>query len=415
MPSPSSVATPVMPLARSLSPTADRLLTGLLAVFGFVLPWSTAAVSVGMGLLVVFAAWHAPAAWRTAPWRDPVVAAGLALLAWITLHTAVVSGLDRERIGVINQYHELLIGAVLLALYRLAARPQWFIWGLALGTVGYAVAHWVALAVPELKAYLQPRYISAGFILATTAFVLMDLSFRSRALARTLRAAALFLAATVVFTIEGRTGQLVLAGLAAYAAWVWAPRRWRLPMALVVATLLLALAFTFGLARDRMIESWKAFQGHSDWVSASTGIRLGMLASAANLASEHALAGVGYARLPEFQERSARRLAESDPDLKAEALPWLRSDNLHNEYLMQLLSGGVVALVLFLGWLVLPALRRRRGRPVPALVAVSLAFAVGCLFNSMLQDFVEGHFYMALLAWLLARNPPRGAPAGTPA
>ena len=33
-----------------------------------------------------------------------------------------------------------------------------------------------------------------------------------------------------------------------------------------------------------------------------------------------------------------------------------------------------------------------------------MAFAVGCLFNSMLLDFVEGHFYIALLAWLLAEN-----------
>jgi heptosyltransferase-3 len=35
---------------------------------------------------------------------------------------------------------------------------------------------------------------------------------------------------------------------------------------------------------------------------------------------------------------------------------------------------------------------------------IALAFAVGCLFNSMLLDFVEGHFYVALLAWLLAEN-----------
>ena len=35
---------------------------------------------------------------------------------------------------------------------------------------------------------------------------------------------------------------------------------------------------------------------------------------------------------------------------------------------------------------------------------MGLAFAAGCLFNSLLMDFVEGHLYIALLAWMLAEN-----------
>jgi hypothetical protein len=48
------------------------------------------------------------------------------------------------------------------------------------------------------------------------------------------------------------------------------------------------------------------------------------------------------------------------------------------------------------------------------LAGLCLAFAIGCLFNSMLMDFVEGHLYTALLAWLLARRhekPDGPAPA----
>jgi heptosyltransferase-3 len=37
-----------------------------------------------------------------------------------------------------------------------------------------------------------------------------------------------------------------------------------------------------------------------------------------------------------------------------------------------------------------------------ALAGVALAFAVGCVFNSLLLDFMEGHLYVTLLAWLLA-------------
>ena len=39
-----------------------------------------------------------------------------------------------------------------------------------------------------------------------------------------------------------------------------------------------------------------------------------------------------------------------------------------------------------------------------AVGSVALAFATGCLFNSLLLDFVEGHFYGALMAWLLVRR-----------
>ena len=73
---------------------------------------------------------------------------------------------------------------------------------------------------------------------------------------------------------------------------------------------------------------------------------------------------------------------------------------------MQLIGGGVISLLLFLAWLgvTLRQALHARARVSGPLAGMALAFAVGCLFNSMLLDFVEGHFYIALLAWLLAEN-----------
>ena len=93
----------------------------------------------------------------------------------------------------------------------------------------------------------------------------------------------------------------------------------------------------------------------------------------------------------------------------AEANPnafWIRASNPHNEYVMQLVGGGVTALALFLGWLGLTFRQAARARrPVSGLLAgMGLAFTAGCLFNSLLMDFVEGHLYIALLAWMLAEN-----------
>jgi hypothetical protein len=35
------------------------------------------------------------------------------------------------------------------------------------------------------------------------------------------------------------------------------------------------------------------------------------------------------------------------------------------------------------------------------LACVALAFAIAAAFNSLLFDFVEAHFYVALMSWLL--------------
>jgi O-antigen ligase len=52
----------------------------------------------------------------------------------------------------------------------------------------------------------------------------------------------------------------------------------------------------------------------------------------------------------------------------------------------------------------LPLLRKAPSGVAGMLTGVSLAFAVGCVFNSLLMDFVEGHIYGVLLAWLLAQS-----------
>lgn len=407
---------PAPPPVTRLPRWLDRSLGIALALLGFFLPTSVAGVSLMLAVLLGLCLLTGPALWRNAPWRDPVMAIGLLLLAYIALHTLWVSGFSGASLRAINRYHELLMAVILLAVFRLCTRRNLLLWGLLAGTLLYALVHWAALAWPALEAELGPKRISAGFLMALTAYVLLMLAPR---LPRpwAVRAAAAFLAVTVVSVVGGRTGHVVLLLLVACAAWQHSPPRWRWLSVLVLPALVAALALGSGPVRERLGETLAGSTPRTDGDLTSTGIRIELMRNGLNLARQHALTGGGFAEYLRLSEASARELYAGDPQRRAYLdRPWVRSANPHNEYLMQLVSGGVLALALFLGWLVAPMLRASVGigdRTQSALIGVGLAFGVGCLFNSLLLDFVEGHFYVVLVTWLLARASVAVA-CGTP-
>ena len=70
------------------------------------------------------------------------------------------------------------------------------------------------------------------------------------------------------------------------------------------------------------------------------------------------------------------------------------------------------SLLLFLVWLAWPMWRAIRANadvePWTGVAgSIALAFAVGAVFNSLLRDFAEAHFYVALMAWLMVRRTAR--------
>ena len=404
---------PVLPQAPALPRALDTALAGALGALGFVLPFSVAGVSLTLFALLLLALAAAPSVWRSAPWRDPVAAVGLVLLAYIAAHTLWTTGFTPVTLRTVNRYHELLMLPILLALFRLVTRKEAFFYGLAIGAVGYAAVHWVAIFHPRLAAYLEPRRISAGFGLALCAFILLE---QSRHLARPWvgRLAAAFLAVSVLFAIEGRTGHVVLLLLVACAAWSHSPRRWRWGAMVALPLVVLAIALGSPAVQKRVGETMAGERPHQGSQLASTGIRVELLRNGLDLAGTHFAGGAGYANYAAEHDKATRARYAGDPQ-RAHYLQshWARTSNPHNEYLMQLVGGGVAALALFVAWLVLPLVRKTpSGNTRSLLVGVSLAFAAGCLFNSLLMDFVEGHLYGVLLAWLLAQSAhARGATA----
>jgi heptosyltransferase-3 len=398
-------AAPAVSEGRSEAPIWYLLVGLALGLLGFFLPFSSAGVATGEFVLLLLLLARPGLLVRVAPWKEPVMAAGLALLAYIGVHTLIVSGI--QGLHAANRYQELLAAPLLMALLHDARHRVVFIRAVMSGAVLLAAMYWAALLEPRLYAVLGSRRISAGFALAVCSFVLL---VRADGQPRPwpARALAAFMAVTVLFAIDGRTGHVVLLVLASCAAWLHSPRRWRWLAALAIPLLVVAVAMGSGAVNSRLKETVAGSQpADAAGQVSSTTIRIELMRLAGDLVVRHGATGAGYANYAEVNEQAAReRYRKGAPDQGHLKNGWVRADNPHNEYLMHWIGGGVPALALFLVWLGLTFRHAARAsRPTSAVLAgLGLAFAVGCLFNSLLMDFVEGHLYVGLLAWLLAES-----------
>lgn len=378
-----------------------------LGALGFFLPFSSAGVSLALLALVVLALLRPRAVWQQKPWQEPVMGVGLLLLAYITLHTLWVTGTNKASLSPINHYQELLFAPLLLALMVAAGARAAFLRGLMIGAALLAGAQWLAMVVPQLGPLLMSRRISSGFALAVCAYLVLMQS-RDQSRPWPARAFAAFLALTVLFAIDGRTGHVVLLVLVGCAAWQYSPRRWRLPATLAGVLVVIALAMTSGAVGSRLKETVdSAREPGTGAGTTSTAIRVELMRLGMDMSRRYGLTGAGFANYKQVHQQAANERyglnAAGEPNVNPQVVA---VGNPHNEYFMELISGGGVALVLFLAWLGVALAQAARTRaPVSGMLAgCALAFAVGCLFNSMLYDYSQGHLYMGLLAWLLAER-----------
>jgi ADP-heptose:LPS heptosyltransferase/O-antigen ligase len=383
------------------------LVSIVMALLGLFVTFSTSGTAIALGLLLVLAVARPRYVLQAAPWREPVMAIGLVLFAYIALHTLWTSGFTRASGSVINRYQELLLAPLVFAMMREARHRRVFIAGFLIAVVLLALAYWsVSLALPQFAPLMGAKRISSGFAIALAAFLLLE---RARVLARpwTARLLAAFLAVTVLFAMDGRTGQVILVVLAAYAAWVQSPPRWRLAAAIASPLVVVAIALTSQGVQNRFDE-FSAASHRTTLPDAgdSSGIRLQLLTTSQDLVRKYWLAGAGFANHADVHEQAVRERLGKVPgneDYLSTAW-WVRVPNPHDEYLMQLIGGGIVSLALFLAWLAMGFRTAARAAPHERaqLSGTTLAFAVGCIFNCLLLNFVEGHIYIVLLGWLVA-------------
>lgn len=376
------------------------------ALFAFGLPLSTAMVAIGAGLLALAFMLRIGDAIELKPWRIPVMAIGLVLLALIAVRT-LVADTGAEAWHRINQYHELLLAPMLYVVWSKPEHRRLFFAAFIAGCVVLAVRVWLSHGSEPAYALMQRHRISNGFALAIASFLLLLRAPPGRRGWMAVAASA-FLAFTVLFGMDGRTGLVVLVILAACAAWVRSPRHLRTMAAAGAIVVIAGGAMLSPAVQGRISEmraAWSSTVPPGDFDS--SGVRLQLLRITGEAAREHWLAGVGYSNYAQAHRAAAERVYAGQPNADAFLRGgWSGVRNPHDEYVMQLVGGGIVALALFVAWLAAGMREAARMKTVTgaALAGVVVAFAAGSLVNSMLLDFMEAHLYAGMLAWLMAES-----------
>lgn len=220
-------------------------------------------------------------------------------------------------------------------------------------------------------------------------------------------ALALLAAINVTLMVEGATGYVTLAALGLLLAATQLSRRISIAGLMAAPILAWALLTIPGPLAQRaavLAQEVKNWQPDIAARESSAGLRIEFYRNSLGIISAHPLAGVGTGGFPSAY---AARVAGTD---------MIATRNPHNEYLhiaVQLGLAGLSALILVF------VVQWRTARQLPTALETGLArglvvaFAVGCLFNSMLLDHAEGLLF-AWLSGLLFAGLPRSKPNEMP-
>ena len=302
----------------------------------------------------------------------------------------------------LGKYADLLWVPLLLLAFRTASARSWALRALAASFIivlvlSYAVhAGWVP---PTARIHGYPgnaavfkKDLTHNFLMAYAAFLFLQLGWAARAprIRWAWIAAAVLATIDVMLMVRGRTGQLVLFALILYSGYAW--RGWRGFAITVVAlgAIAAALIMTPGPFQARLDRTFKEAREWRDESSARDPVsaRLDYYRNSVRIIAEHPL-GVGTGGFPKAYEEVIRG-TQSPPSV-----------NPHNEYLLITVQIGIVGLIALLWlfytqWKLAPALPTAQETHLAR--GLVIAFAIGCIFNSLLLDHTEGLFF----AWLTA-------------
>ena len=379
----------------------DRARVVVAFLIGLTIPVSVSISEIFsvIGFLIVLLEWRPEASWKQLA-ANPVAWAAVTLFAVLGLGTLYSAVPLPEALRIWGKYRELLYLPLFMLLCRDSAARRAGLYGflgavvliLAVGstTLYPPLARLVGLVigrVPFESAF--GSYISEGMMVALgTYFFAVEAVLRPerRKVFVALAAWALLYG---LFLNTGRTGYIVLVALAVILLLQLAPRRFWLPGAAVVLAVAGTLMYLSPRMHERMAGVGQALQGEgSSYASTSAGARLQYLQLGGEAFLSHPVLGTGTGS---FAATYATLAAQHD---------YPPAGNPHNEYVMIGVQTGAVGLIALFGFFAvlwrtagrLPTWDARRAQ------ALTLAFVVACLFNSLLLDHKDGHNFAFLVA-----------------
>lgn len=359
---------------------------------GLTIPISTtiSEIFVGLAFLILLIEWQPRENWQRIR-GNPVVWASLGLFSLLGVCVLYSVAPLPEAARVWLKYRELLYLPLFLLLCRddpaaragllgfLAAMALMFVLGV------YQWLYNIFLTPPlHSSGSIFGSYIIEGMMMALAAYYLAVeaiLDFRWRKCRALAAALALFY---VMFVSPGRTGYVVAFALALLLLFQATLRNWLLPGILLVVLATGSLFFISPELKQRMSGITAGLQGvHNDTASASADARMQFYRGTVAVVARHPIFGTGTGSFNRVYNdlAAAEHLAPTS--------------NPHNEYLMIAVQTGIVgvtAMLALLGALWLHAAGLALADAWRAR-AVTLALAVGCLFNSLLLDHVDGQFF----------------------
>lgn len=367
---------------------------------GFTIPmW---VVADGILVVLLVACWLASGEWRERARRvaaSPVALSALLLFGWLLAGSLWGLGSLDERMLAVKKYADLLLIPLLISMAIDAHERNRAL--LVLGTslvVTLVLSLLLGLGVPPTgwiigcdssNPCVFKKHTTHNVLMAfgTLLFSVMAWKSRDQWVRWGWGLAALLAAGNVLLMVHGRTGYVVLAGLAILAFYV--TLGWRGILAAIVA-----LSVSFSAAyqvspsfHERVslaVASATLWNPKVAVVEDPVGWRLEFYYHTVEIIQDHPLLGVGTGGFVQAYRERAQQAGMTVPP------------HPHNQYLFIMAQVGVVGLGLLL-WLFVQQWRSASlaGDETYGLLAKGLVvtIAVGCLFNPFLVDHTEKLFY----------------------
>jgi len=367
---------------------------------GFTIPLWVVADGVLVILLVV--CWLASGEWRERSRRvltNPVALAALLLFGWLLAGSLWGLGSPDERMLAVKKYADLLLIPLLISMAVQAQERNRAILTLAVSLLvtlalsfvlglGFPSTGWVIGCDPSNPCVLK-KHTTHNVLMAFGALLFAVLAWKSSE--QRVRwgwgAASVFAASNVLLMVQGRTGYVVLAGLAVLGFYMILG--WRgILAAIVVLSVSFSAAYQVSSSFHERVSL--AVSSATQWspkvavVADPIGWRLEYYYHTLEIIQDHPLVGVGTGG---FVQAYRARAEQAGLDVPPHP---------HNQYLFIMAQVGIIGLGLLL-WLFVQQWRATllTGDVMYRVLArgVVVTIALGCFFNPFLIDHTEKLFY----------------------